>query len=87
VFRSTGSEEVAVERVGEPVVGDRGGRRPQSLGGDLAAEQCDPRRVGCHVAAPEEVAVELLEVEQLGHPPDRVEASVVPHGRNRTAVP
>ena len=64
--RSTrpGPEEVAVQRVRQPVGGHRRARGAQRLRRDLAAVQRHARARAGFVLAAEEIAVEHLEVEQ-----------------------
>src|SRR5205807_1405257 len=71
-------EEVAVERVRVPVARNRETGGPQRLRRHLPAEQ--PVPIAPYIEATEEIAVEDLEVEQLGqrsrdrefgHPSDR----------------
>jgi hypothetical protein len=57
-------KEVPVERVGEPALGNGHAGGPQRLRRHLPAEQ--PVPVPAYVEAPEEIAVEYLEVEQFG---------------------
>ena len=61
----TAAQEVAVQRVDAPVVGDGQAGGARSLRCDLAAEQARAADVVDRVHAPEDVAVELFEVEEV----------------------
>ena len=52
-----------MQRVDAAVVGHGEARRPRRLRRDLAAEEAGPADVAGGVEAPEDVAVELLEIE------------------------
>lgn len=52
-----------MQRVGGPVGGDGAARGYQGLGRDLAAE--DPGHEGRTAGAPEDVPLDLLQVEQI----------------------
>ena len=66
VVGSAGPEEVAVQRVREAVVGNGEAGGPQRLRCHLAAVEADARVTVVPVATAEQVAVELLEVEERG---------------------
>ena len=61
--RVAGPQEVGVQRVDVAVLGDRPDAGDQGLRGHLSAE--DPLAVGLGLAAPEQVDVERLDVEEL----------------------
>jgi hypothetical protein len=67
MFGASRAEKVAVQRMGQPVLGHRESSRPQGLRGDLTAEQGRTLDGPALVVPAVQVGIELLDVEQFDH--------------------